>query len=181
MATKSGKIIELLTEPGVSKTTGRGYTIHGVRLEDGTAIEVGFKQPYSVGLYFNRDVEIKYGKLKDVGPAVAGAPEMGSVPSPSRSPSPAATPTGGRTFPVGRESPEMSIIRQNALTNAREVVCGSYAKDLTGMGTKDERRQHLDAVVEDILYVAYKFADFSSGQREVARAAEISKLNPPTV
>jgi hypothetical protein len=78
------------------------------------------------------------------------------------------------------DSPEMSIIRQNALTNAREAVIGSgmHSSPHTA-ATKEERQQQLDAMAEDIIYLAYKFADFSSGRRESKAAAELVRLNPP--
>jgi len=184
MATKSGKITALGSRGGVAKASGKPFTINTVLLEDGTEIEVGFKQPYSVGEYFSRRVEVKFGKLADVGAAVPGDVEMAAT-----SPAPAArsagsAPSGGgyqaRVFPVGRESGEISIIRQNALTNARELVLGMVAG--TGLPlAKADRQQALDAIVEDVLYVAYKFADFSSGQREVNEAQKLARSNPPGV
>lgn len=70
----------------------------------------------------------------------------------------------GRPFPVPSASGEMAIIRQNALTNAVNFVNGL---DYPFSGI-DEKR---DAVIE----TAYKFAEFSSGQREVKAAQEILK------
>lgn len=181
---KSGKIVALETEGKTSKATGRSFSVHSVVLEDGTRVEVGFKQPYMAGTYFNRTVEMKFGKLTDVGPAAPGETEVLS-PSSLSSTSRAAGPTG-RTFPVGIDSPEMSIIRQNALTNARELVSALFDMTPANVGvaetaSKADRQQYLDARVEDILYVAYKFTDFSSGQREQKLANEQNRLNPPSV
>lgn len=178
MANKSGKIVSIETK--MAKTRYGEKPVYSVALEDGTSVEVGFKNPYQTGEYFNRSVEFKYGTWKDVGPAVAGA-EV-ATPSPAARPAAGGAPSG-RTFPVSRESPEMSIIRQNALTNAREVLVCLYGNGddaYPGM-PKAERQQYLDALAEDIFHLAYKFADFSSGQREVARAAEMAKMNPPSV
>jgi hypothetical protein len=180
MATKSGKIVATPSEekniPGK-----RPFTVHSVVLEDGTVVEVGYKQPYRVGEYFNRAVETKYGKLKDMGPAVAGDSELGSSPpaTPGR-PAAVGAPTG-RTFPVSQESPEMSIIRQNALTNAREVVMAAYERGPINGQAKADRQQMLDTIAEDVLYLAYKFADFSSGQREVKQARDNARMSPPSV
>ncbi len=180
---KTGKIISVDRRGGVAKATGKPFTIHIVKLEDGTEVEVGFNQPYSVGEYFDRTVEMKFGKLADVGPAKPGDSEVSS-PSPRAAAGGApSAPSGGRTFPVGLESPEMSIIRQNALTNAREAVMGMYDPNTISFNrlTKEERQQALDSVAEDILYLAYKFTDFSSGQREAKQAREASRMSPPSV
>jgi len=166
----NGTIASLGTKGGISKSTGRAFTIHTVTLDNGTTIEVGFKQPYAVGTYFNRECEFKYGAYKDAGPAPAGAaPSMG-VATPTPRPSTPPPAANGRTFPVDRQSPEMSIIRQNALTNARELVSVHMHQDTP-----------MDDKVNEILRIAYIFADFSSGQREVKQAADLAKLNPPTV
>jgi hypothetical protein len=178
---KTGKIVALPSEQKAAKATGKPFTVHAVVLEDGTKIEVGFKQPYSVGEYFNRTVETKYGKLVDSGPAEPGDTEPGPSPSPAAPSRPA--PPSGRTFPVDIGSPEMSIIRQNALTNAREAVSNfmGYPNVANSGATKAERQQTLDAIAEDIVYLAYKFTDFSSGQREVKEARTQARMNPPSV
>ncbi len=182
MTTYSGKIIatndKQVTPPG-----RRPFTVHSVTLEDGTTVEVGYKQPYRVGEYFNRDCEMKFGSLKDVGPAAPGATVGGPSPSPKPYTALAVAAPAGRTFPVNPESPEMSIIRQNALTNARELVTSTFVHQevMDPLADQDVRRKVLDNMVDDIMYVAYKFADFSSGQREVKKAHEMAKLNPPSV
>ncbi len=180
MTTYTGKIIatndKQVTPPG-----RRPFTVHSVTLEDGTTVEVGYKQPYRVGEYFSRDCEMKFGSLKDVGPAAPGASVGGSSPPPKPYPVSAGAAPAGRTFPVNPESPEMSIIRQNALTNARELITAVSMGYTVDMITDTAvRREMLDKLTDDIMYVAYKFADFSSGQREVKHVAEMARLNPPS-
>ena len=74
----------------------------------------------------------------------------------------------GRPFPVPSASGEMAIIRQNALTNAVQFFNSQYYSTDTENPTIIEKA---DMVIE----LAYKFAEFSSGQREVKAAQEILK------
>lgn len=69
----------------------------------------------------------------------------------------------GRPFPVPTTSGELAIIRQNALTNAVNFV-NAYPL------APDNHNERADMVVE----LAYKFADFSSGQREVKAMRELA-------
>lgn len=154
---------------------GKPIVIHYVVTADGDRVSIGFKQTYKVGDKFSADVETSYGELKFVGPASGPATPKNTTAGPKNA-SNKSEGGGGRVFPVPELSGEMSIIRQNALTNARELVVATIA-DLPDGATKAEREQFYDAVVEDILRVAYKFADFSSGHREVKLAKKLNTLS----
>lgn len=91
-----------------------------------------------------------------------------SVPTPSASRS---SGSGGRTgydrvFPVPALSPERAIIRQNALTNARELYVGT----LTG-----KKEVALDDAAQHIIDIARIFEAYSTGDIDKAAAmAEVA-------
>lgn len=68
--------------------------------------------------------------------------------------------SSGKPFPVPLDHGDRSIIRQNALTNARGVL------EAYGVGKWSD----LDDIAEEIIRIAYKFEEYSSGQREVNEA-----------
>lgn len=157
--------------------TGKSYNSHYVVTADGEQIEVGLKQKYAVGARINVDVDKQFGKLKEVGPPT-GVPTK-AEPAPLRGTSPAFS-RQEKVFPVPELSGEMAIIRQNALTNAVNVVVNKSSVLLGVDKTKAEREQFLNALVEDILGIAYKFADFSSGHREAKLARQTARLADET-
>lgn len=83
----------------------------------------------------------------------------GSVIAPSSSVTPFSAPKGRMgSFPIAPDDGQRSIIRQNALTNARELYCL-----LIGAPIADPDH---DVVVRDILYIARKFESYTSGDIE---------------
>lgn len=72
-----------------------------------------------------------------------------------------------RTFPIAALSPERAIIRQNALTQARELVVGviSLKSDVSDW---DGRKEQLDVLVGEIIRQARKFEAYSAGDLDVA-------------
>lgn len=77
---------------------------------------------------------------------------------------------GDRVFPVPSQHGDMAIIRQNALTNAVSTVADWVATQPT------EKWPSLDDWTELVINTAYKFADFSSGQREAKAARKMAKI-----
>lgn len=73
----------------------------------------------------------------------------------------------GRPFPVPTTSGELAIIRQNALTNAVNFFGANYF-------STDPDQPTLAAKADMVIELAYKFADFSSGQREVKAMRELA-------
>jgi hypothetical protein len=131
----------------------------------------GFKDPNSLGISVGTEVSFestsdKYGpKIDPTSLLVLG---QGKTP-PAKTNGAAGHTSSYRdrgSFPISKSSGEFAIIRQNALTNARELV-GLYIA-----WTADT---DLDDVVETIIKVANIFADYSSGQREVKAAEKITK------
>lgn len=167
-------VTSLETNPFTSKA-GKTFTEHLVVTQDGEKVSVGLKQKYRVGDRINVDVDQKFGKLQEVGPPT-GVPTK----APAKS-TVAAAPYSSRTFPVPELSGEMAIIRQNALTNARELVGYKSSIAVASNTPKAERDQIYDALVEDVLRIAYKFADFTSGHREMKVARQASRLSDSSV
>jgi hypothetical protein len=139
---------------------------YNVYLSDGTKFDTSFKTPASLGIGpVGSTCEVvltntKYGlKFKETGNAQGAAPAA-SVPATSR-------PTGaaGRPFPVPKNSGELAIIRQNALTNA---VSWYNANVVPEENVDDE------VTAERIIAMAYRFAEFSSGHREVAAVEQMT-------
>ncbi len=133
---------------------------------DGTEYDAGFakKNTAAIGTTVTLDVEMdKYGKMK-INNLSMGGSAAASPPSVVAS-KPTATTSYGRDrpFPIPLTHGDRSIVRQNALTNARELVSsGTLASD----GMSD------GAIAERIIQLAYAFESYTSGQREQVMAEE---------
>lgn len=120
-------------------------------------IDCGFKRPpFDIGHEVSLSAVYKYKTWNwdTSAPVTAGQPATKPAAAAK-----APVPTG-RTFPVAVDSPEMSIIRQNALQHAARIIA---SRDIPKAVTDD-------AVAERVIAMAYKFAEFASGQREVKAA-----------
>lgn len=141
----------------------KAYDLIGV---DGTKYSFGFKAPNTMGIAVGsvvnaQGVADKYGiKLDPKTVRVGGTvDETATVPAPAK-----ATPYSGRAekvFPLPTTHGDTAIIRQNALTNAVATVADFIATQPT------EKWPTLDVWTDMVITTAYKFAEFSSGQREV--------------
>jgi hypothetical protein len=170
MNTITGMVEAITPMNGVSKRTGKPYTIWTATV-DGQEVKMGFTKPsFNVGDTVSLDTEVnKYGDTEVIKPGARGsAPAPRSAPAGGGS-APAARGGFDRTFPVKTNSPEMSIIRQNALTNANAAV-HHYMERNHGEVTEPET---VEAYIEMVIETAYKFAEFSSGQREAKAVAEL--------
>lgn len=156
METRSGKVndvrVDVKSPPGK-----RPFKVYTVVLSTGEEVEIGYKPTYKVGDNFHSEVEFKYGKYKEVKPLGASGATAGVA---SSAPSGVAS----MAFPIPKASKETAIIRQNALTNAVNAVI-NYT-DGTPRGSFDE-------YIDTIISTAYKFAEFSSGQREIRLTKEL--------
>lgn len=163
MKTISGQVTDITPQSGVSKRTGKPYTIW-TAVVDGTPVKMGFNKPgFNAGDTVTLDVQQnKYGDWEPIAP---GKPSGGRAPAAPSGPAPAPA---GRTFPVATTSPEMSIIRQNALTNANAAV-GNYFEHCfeDNEAAPSSMPGSMEKYAELVIETAYKFAEFSSGQREV--------------
>ena len=128
---------------------------------DGNKYEAGWKAPtYTPGSTIEANVNVtKYGnEITDVRVTSfgAGAATVSSAPAPAASSAVRAVPTASvPAFPLDPTSREISIIRQNALTNAVKSMEILYGTTPDGLGN--------DEFVERTLGIARKFADYTSG------------------
>jgi len=158
METKSGQVINV-TYKDVAPPGKRPFKVHSVVLSSGEEIEVGYKQPYKIGQQFNSEVEFKYGKYKEVKPLVPGA-----TPTPGPAAAAVGASSGPMNFPIPKSNKETAIIRQNALTNAANVHAALIKVGAYTAGPN---------LAEDVIALAYQFAEFSSGQREMRLAKDL--------
>lgn len=160
METRSGKVVKLERDAKVSARTGKPYSVHSVVLDTGDTIEVGFKQPYRVGADFNSEVEFGFGKWKELKALPPGS-------APAATTRTAEVQAAPMQFPIPKSSKETAIIRQNALTNAVNAT-----NTLINAGCVDKPAS-AEEYTDGVLTLAYKFAEFSSGQREIRMSKEL--------
>lgn len=136
---------------------------------DGQKYSYGFKDPTKAGISVGASIEFdftagKYGK--DMTAATVKVLSSGSGASAKTAPASAPAGGGGRSydqgFPVPVTSDKISILRQNALTNAVKFV-GDFPSHFAELSTNEQ--------IEHIINVARQFADYTSGQADV-RAVE---------
>jgi len=139
--------------------------VYTVLLDSGEKFSTNFKNPSQLGLSRGSNITVtctqgKYGlDFKEKG----GTPSAsGGAATPTPRPGGGYMGASGRPFPVPKNSGEMAIIRQNALTNAV-----NWYTSQTGLDGSSTIGSDVDAA-ERIITMAYRFAEFSSGQREVS-------------
>jgi hypothetical protein len=170
MPVLSGKVANITTRDVNTKYgTKPAYTVH---LEDGSKFDTDFKAPGSLGVPGVGNpvtvtvTESKYGmKFQGLG----GTPDAAGN-SPAAKQSGGGGGISGRPFPVPKNSGEMAIIRQNALTNAVNTVMG-----YVGTLPPDQATEYMENIEEQVISIAYKYAEFSSGQREVRLVEEMGE------
>lgn len=129
----------------------------------GEDVNLGWSCPYEEGERVNIQVETSrfggYELAKGNGKAT---PTVATVPAGTAAKSKAQVQAGA--FPVGKNTKDVSIIRQNSMTHATQIV-----RDMIQAGTIVKplcKEEYLEKVIE----VAYTIADFSTGWREVKMA-----------
>lgn len=133
----------------------------------------GFKRPpITIGETVEFDYTTdKYGhKITSIRPAGAGV--LVSLPAPIKAAS--GSSYQPRVFPVPIESGERAILRQNALTNARELVTAFLSVDIPNDGKKEVQKT-FNSLADEVIRIAYMFEEFTSGDRERHAAEEIMK------
>jgi len=163
----TGEVVDTTSKVITAKATGKKFRVHYIELDGGEVINVGFKNPYTVGAKVSIDAEEKYGELKALNPNSTGNDSGTTRQAASQPSSGGRVPASGRPFPVPKTSGELAIIRQNALTNAVTMFCNGA---LEFVPNKDDMKS-VDELIEEVIKMAYAFADFSSGQREVKLAS----------
>lgn len=174
-------LVSYSNQSKVSKA-GKPFKVYTAHFSDGSAHECGFGPLKGInpGDTISFNSTSNYGRmnidLATVTKVMAGsaAPVAVSTGSPWSTPAPAAptppTPAsggysgGGKVFPVPKLHGDRSIIRQNSLTNARELIC-------TLIDAETPRDQKgIDHLAEIIISTAYKFEAYSSGDIELEKA-----------
>lgn len=133
---------------------------------DGTKYSAGFKKPV---VAIGDAVEFEF-KTSQYGNEIVSIVKTGAgVPTPA---TPAARPApsfGGKgVFPIPLLDGQRAIVRQNALTNARELVIG-----LIGATKEDswaQRKTQFDTLADEVVRIARKFEAYACGDidREAA-------------
>jgi len=128
----------------------------------GTKYSWGFKNPTTMGVTDGAEIEFsftpdKYGPKIMVDGVVVKTSGTGAPVHAVATDAPSAKGSGtGVGFPVPVGSDKISILRQNALTNARELVMSDFDMFV------DESTE--DKIVAAILRIASQFSDFTSGR-----------------
>lgn len=154
--------------------------VYDLLLDDGNYYKQGFKKPicdvgdsvtieYNVGQYGN-----------DITSLIRGTSSGASAPSlndgsgftkPNASPNQYSN-KGNKPFPVPSDHGDRSIIRQNSLTNAREMC---IANNIMHKNLVDN-----NVLANEIIRVAYMFEEYSSGDREVKAVDALMESNKAT-
>ena len=154
----SGVVQSISTK--VKNTRAGDKTIHYTTVDNQT-FSTGFSQPFSVGEMVNIVVEFKYGENQYVPNVVpSGLPLLGSQPAPVKKAWGGAAPA--RKFPVDKHDGQMSIIRQNSMNRAVEILAQWMQPDHTGIAIYMPTTQ--DEYLKKLMEVAMTITDFNSGQ-----------------
>jgi len=151
---------EFDTFKGTSKA-GKPYTVNLAVFEDFGTVSLGFNKPDALGLKAGEkvaiEIEKKFGKWEYVRTVdIDTEATLLRAPIPEPKVVSGGTPRGGapKPFPVPDTHGDMSIIHQNSLANAlRFYELGVESGDIENAPTK-----------EQVIELAYEFADFSSGK-----------------
>ena len=142
---------------------------------DGIEFETGFKSVFAQGEMITCGVEHKYGGWQYVeGPVGSLPPVTAAVTTSVASTSGSGGGKGAGAFPVDPKSGQISIIRQNSLNRAVEIL-RQWAKE--GIFEPKGEAEYLKKLLEVALIVT----DFNSGQHIVelakAQAANLEVVN----
>ncbi len=152
----SGVVQSMRTATKQSRA-GKDFTICYATV-DGQEFSTGFKQPFSDGEMVNIVVDFKYGENQLVeGLVPTNQPLLGTVVQEA----PVKKAWGGgapaRKFPVEPTDGQMSIIRQNSMNRAVEILA---AWEESGIFEPKSEAEYLKKLIE----VALTVTDFNSGQ-----------------
>ena len=135
----------------------KAFTIHYLTV-GGVEVSTGFNQEHQEGQMVSLIVENKYKEWQKVGMGGDGLPAAGLTPEPVvRAAFGGGAPRSKGTFPVAPTDGQMSIIRQNSMNRAVEILAEWRESGLFTAATED---QYLRKLME----VALTVTDFNSGQ-----------------
>lgn len=156
----------------IRKTKFGDKNIHLVTV-DGTEFETGFKQVFSQGEMITAGVEHKYGGWQYVDASGNLPPVTAAVTTSVQSTSGGGKGRNG-AFPVDPKDGQISIIRQNSLNRAVEILETWGQHGIFKATSEDE-------YLKKLLEVALIVTDFNSGQHIVelakAQAANLEVVN----
>ena len=148
---------------GTSKA-GKPYTVNLAVFEEFGVVSLGFNKPDAIGLKAGEkvaiEIEKKFGKWEYQRQVDIDTPATMTT-APVAAPRAEGGGRGGyapKPFPVPDTHGDMSIIHQNSLSNALRYY------ELVGKSVAPS--------VEDVIELAYEFADFSSGKHLERMAKE---------
>lgn len=138
----------------------------------------GFKKPnvavgdtisvqYEAGTYGNEVKGITVVSKASSAPTIVATVPRNAAPAPSYS--------SKGVFPIPPLDGQRSIIRQNALTNAREMVCTvqqEYTSDKKALSDFDGRKRQHENLAEEIIRIARMFEAYSAGDLDAEEVAE---------
>lgn len=193
VGTITGFDSETITKPGK-----KPFTVHKVSV-DGVWYECGYKKPGGVGIgsLVQFEAEKKFGKMAVVGEVVTAA--AGTPPSQPAAPAaPRASGSGYsrgdstppqrdeagvlrsnrgdaiKEFPVPVMHPDRSIIRQNALAHATNIVIAFRAgSEKVDLGSQED----WDAITDRVIAVAYDLERYATGaiERDAVAAGTLAR------
>lgn len=144
---------------------------------DGTKYGFAFTNParqgITVGTKFSAQGEAgRYGIGLDPKTVTVGVELSATATTPAANKAQGATSYGRaeKVFPLPPTHGDTAIIRQNALTNAVATVADFVATQPT------EKWPDLDKWTDMVITTAYKYAEFSSGQREIKALNAMHKV-----
>lgn len=138
----------------------------------GTWLKFAFKNP---GLNVGDNIEAEY-NVSQYGNDVQSFVKTSGVSAPTTTAGTASAPAAARpaptsragSFPIPALDGQRAIVRQNALTNARELAIASLGTTVVALTKKE-----VEKVADNIIELARKFESYScgDGEMEAAKAA----------
>lgn len=150
----------------VKSTRVGDKTINHV-IVDGIEFQTGFKAVFTKGEMIDVAVEYNYGAWQWVESTTGtGLPAVPAAGSPAAAAAPSGGGRGSGTFPIDPKSGQISIIRQNSLNRAVEILESWMTLDTPIFMPSDQ-----DQYLKKLLEVALIVTDFNSGQHIMELAA----------
>lgn len=169
----TGKVASASTRTFTSKA-GKALTKTVLTLDNGIDIELdGFGDKvskYPPGTTVDMGAVQAFGRWQTTGARQPGLPELGGTSAPS--PAKPATTTSRGAFPIPGNDYQVSIIRQNSLTNAVATIMPMVG-DCDNMDAPEALRA-LEKVSDQIIRLAYKYAAFSTGNLDTQVLQEVA-------
>lgn len=171
----TGTIVSYTATNKTSTKTGKPFKVDTVTMSDGQSYECGFSplKGFNPGDTVSFVATSAYGRMNidpatvtrvgAAGAVVAATPvgDYGQMAKAAAAPAAGAGRYSEKVFPVPKTHGDRSIIRQNALTNARELV-SILLTDSDKLSDED--------IANRVITMAYRFEEYSSGDRELNMA-----------